>query len=161
VPTPRYVSISCFICEKYKTHPWRSSNVCHDQGVAMGCATILDRAYSHALRSEGSIWLIHDFLCNYLLLNRSSDPLLLLIIALARDLLLGVVSQLGSCYPVLSDQYPHLCLILISCGFSSSSSLDFLSFRLKSSLISPWRVLAVTRSRQFFDDSCATAISCL
>jgi hypothetical protein len=56
VPTPRCVSVSYFICEDYKTHRWRSSNVCcHDQDVATGYATILDGAYSHALRGKGSI----------------------------------------------------------------------------------------------------------
>jgi hypothetical protein len=79
-------------------------------------------------RGQSQTWLIHDFLWGYLLLNRSFDPPLLLIIALASSLLLWVVRQLGSCYPVLSDRYPYLCLVLISCGFSSSFSLDLLSF---------------------------------
>jgi hypothetical protein len=123
VPTPRDVSKSCFVCGNYRTYRWTSSNVCYSCHVATGSVTFHNEVRSTYSTTQGvGVNLSGSKVSsgNYLLLNRCFDPFLLLITALARNIILLWSSSLAHVLPFWLTNIPI--------SVCSSSPVNFLQF---------------------------------
>jgi hypothetical protein len=94
------------------------------------------RAHSQTLRGRGSDCLIHDFLGNYLLLNRCFDLFLLLITALARNIILLWSCSLAHVLPFWLTNIPI--------SVCSSSPVDVLQLP-PLTFFPIWQILFVCR----------------